>query len=224
MMDEETVVAKVADIMRILDDVKKYNSLGRALKWFVTVAVFVSILLLLGLVVVFDVGSLLDSFEGVLFVVFSLLLFLIPVGGLIASVRHFKRKLNVASSEEWKQELSQGFPAALKLLMELDWERTLDEIALGRLTYILYGLLKTVAYFIVVLFALELFGNLLVITLIGSINPVTVVFFGLLAFPVVFLVVGNDLLRRYKEIHTLDILLLDLRWFSHEVGRYEFEA
>jgi hypothetical protein len=160
----------------------------------------------------------------VLFVVFSLLLFLIPVGGIIAGVRYVKRKLNAASSEEWKQELSQGFPAALKVLMELDWERTLDEIAIGRLTYILYGLLKTALYFIVVLFALELVGNLLVIMLIGSINPVTVVFFGLLAFPVVFLLVGNDLLRRYKEIHTLDMLLLDLRWFSHEVGRYEFEA
>ena len=53
MMDEETVVAKVEEIMRILDDVKKYNSLARALKTFVGI-IFVSFLVLVGLFVFLD--------------------------------------------------------------------------------------------------------------------------------------------------------------------------
>ncbi len=223
MMNEEAVVAKVEEIMRIMDDVKKYNALARSLKGFAAIVIG-SILLLVGLVVGLDLVALLNTLDRVLFVVLSLLLFLIPVGGLIAGVLFVKRKVNAVGVEEWKEELSQGFPAALKLLIELDWERTVEEIVIGKLTYILYGLLKTVAYFVIALFALELSGNLLVILFMGSTDLLFVLFFGVLAFPVVFLIVGNDLLRRYKEIHALDMLLLDLRWFSNEFGRYEFKA
>jgi len=223
MMNEEAVVAKVEEIMRIMDDVKKYNALARSLKGFAAIVIG-SILLLVGLVVGLDLVTLLNTLDRVLFVVLSLLLFLIPVGGLIAGVLFVKRKVNAVGVEEWKGELSQGFPAALKLLIELDWERTVEEIVIGKLTYILYGLLKTVAYFVIALFALELSGNLLVILFMGSTDLLFVLFFGVLAFPVVFLIVGNDLLRRYKEIHALDMLLLDLRWFSNEFGRYEFKA
>jgi len=223
MMNEEAVVAKVEEIMRIMDDVKKYNALARSLKGFAAIVIG-SILLLVGLVVGLDLVTLLNTLDRVLFVVLSLLLFLIPVGGLIAGVLFVKRKVNAVGVEEWKGELSQGFPAALKLLIELDWERTVEEIVIGKLTYILYGLLKTVAYFVIALFALELSGNLLVILFMGSTDLLFVLFFGVLAFLVVFLIVGNDLLRRYKEIHALDMLLLDLRWFSNEFGRYEFKA
>ncbi len=223
MMNEETVVAKVAEIMRIMDDVKKYNALARSLKGFAAIVVG-SILLLAGLVVALDLGTLLSTLDRILFIVLSLLLFLIPVGGLIVGVLFVKRKVNAVCVEEWKDELSQGFPSALKLLIELDWERTVEEIAIGKLTYMLYGLLKTTAYFAITLFALEISGNLLVILFRGSTDFLLVFFFGLVAFPVVFMLVGKDLLRRYKEIHALDMLLLDLRWFSNEFGRYEFKA
>jgi F0F1-type ATP synthase assembly protein I len=221
MMDEETVVAKVEEIMRILDDVKKYNALARALKTFVGI-IFFSFLVLVGLVVGLDLANLINSMDHGLFLILSFGLLLIPISGLAAGVLYIKRKVNTASTEEWKEELSNGFPSALKLLMELDWERTVDEIAIGKLTYLLYGLLKTGVYFFVTLFALEIVGNMLLVLLVGNIDVVSALFFGLLTFPVVYMLVGNDLLRRYKEIHTLDMLLLDLRWFSKEVGRYEF--
>jgi F0F1-type ATP synthase assembly protein I len=223
MMTEESVVSKVEGLMETLDHVKRYNALARSLKKFAVVIAssFVIFLVLRGLVDFFDLSSMLDRpvFFSVLF-----LLILIPVVGIAAGVLIVRKSVNSVRTGEWKEELSHGFPSALKILQELDWDKTLDEISVGRLSYFLYGLLKTTAYWFVTFLALGLIG-----ATFAFFFPLRSPFFGgfflgLIALLIVFLILRNDLLRRYKEILSLDMLLWELRWFSLEFRRAEFQT
>jgi len=108
--------------------------------------------------------------------------------------------------------------------MELDWDKTLDEISMGKLSYTIYGLLKISAYWLVTFFGLQLVINALTLYFLN--RPVLLGSFLSVAFALilVLLVLGKDLLRRYKELHALDMLLLELRWFSLELRRAEFQT
>jgi len=110
------------------------------------------------------------------------------------------------------------------MLMELDWENIINEISIVKISYALYGLLKTAAYGLIIFFAVEIVGNTLVIAFFRSTSLSIAFLFGLLSLIIVILVVGRDLLRRYKEIEALNMLLLELRWFSLEFGRLEFQT
>lgn len=223
MLPEESVVSKVEELMETLDHVKRYNALARSLKKFAVVIAssFVLLFILRGIVDSFDLSSMLDRpvFLSVLF-----LLLLIPLVGIAAGVLIVRKSVNSVRTGEWKEELSHGFPSALKMLLELDWDKTIDEISVGRLSYFLYGLLKTAAYWFVTFFALGIIG-----ATFAFFFPLRSPFFGgfflgLIALLIVFLILRNDLLRRYKEILSLDMLLWELRWFSLELKRAEFQT
>ena len=89
----------------------------------------------------------------------SILLLLVPISGISAGVLLIRRRVNSIKIGEWKDELSNGFPSALKILLELDWDETFDEISAGRVGYALYGLLKAAAYWSITVFALGLLGK-----------------------------------------------------------------
>jgi hypothetical protein len=223
MIPEESVVSKVGELLETLDHIKKYNALANSLRSFgiVITTSFVIFFLLRGIIDLLNLGSTLDKplFLSVLF-----LSLLVPLAGIAAGVLIVRKKVNSVRTGEWKKELSNGFPSALKILMELDWEKTFDEISVGRLSYFLYGLLKTAAYWFVTFFALGFVGAAL-----AFFFPCGSPFFGgflaaLLALLIVFLILRNDLLRRYKEIRSLDLLLWELRWFSIELRRAEFQT
>ncbi len=110
-----------------------------------------------------------------------------------------KDKVNATKTGEWKEKLSGGFPSALEIVMELDWDKTLDEISMGKLSYTIYGLLKISAYWLVTFFGLQLVINALTLYFLN--RPVLLGSFLSVAFALilVLLVLGQDLLRRYKE-------------------------
>lgn len=223
MIPEESVVSKVEELMETLDHIKKYNALAGSLKKFgIVIAIsFVIFFILNGMIDFLDVSSMID--RPVFFLVLFLLL-LIPLVGIAAGVLLVRKKVNSVRTGEWKEELSHGFPSALKILMELDWDKTFDEISVGRLSYFLYGLLKTAAYWFVTFFALGFVGATFAF-LFSHGTPFFGGFLsGLLALLIVFLFLRNDLLRRYKEIRALDLLLWELRWFSLELRRTEFQT
>ena len=149
---------------------------------------------------------------------------LIPLIGLAIGVFYVRRQTNATKTGDWKEKLSGGFPAALEILIELDWDNTLDEISIGKLSYSIYGLLKTAAYWLVAFFGLQLAANIVTFfflhreLFLGTFVSVA------LALILVLLFLSSDLLRRYKEIHVLDMLLLELRWFSLEIRRAEFQT
>lgn len=223
MIPEESIVSKVEELMETLDHVKRYNALTRSLKKFAAVIAcsFIIFFVLRGLVDFFDLSSMLDR---PIFLLVLFLVLLVPLVGIAAGIMIVRKKVNSVRTGEWKEELSHGFPSALKILVELDWDKTIDEISVGRLSYFLYGLLKTAAYWFVTSFALGLIG-----AIFSFFCPLRSPFFGgffpgLTALLIVFLILRNDLLRRYKEIRSLDMLLWELRWFSLEFRRAEFQT
>jgi hypothetical protein len=222
-LSEENVVAKVAELMETLDHVKEYNALYRSFKTFALIVVG-------SLVIFLSIGASLNFLnfsvtpDNQEFFLVSLLLLLIPITGVSIGVLFISRRVKSVRTGAWKKDLEQGFPSALKILMEINWDETFDEISLGRVGYALYGLLKAAAYWIITLFIIGLIGN----SIFFLIHPQGGFFGGpllfLLSILIVFFFARPDLTRRYNEIRALDKLLWELRWFSNELGRAEFQT
>jgi hypothetical protein len=223
MMREESVVSKVEELMETLDNIKKYNALAQSLKKFAIIVVG-SITIFAVLAGVFEFLDLRLVLDKPVFLALALLSLLIPVTGIIAGVLFVRRKVSSVKTGEWKDELSHGFPSALKILVELDWEKTFDEISMGKLSYALYAFLKTAAYWAVSFFTLGFFGNIVIYLILQQVISSSGIIWGALAFIVVLLVLSNDIWKRYKEILALDMLLMELRWFSFEFRRAEFKT
>jgi hypothetical protein len=221
VMREENVVAKVAELMETLDHVKKYNALAGSFKRFAlivlgSIAVFLALgasLGFLNLVVTFDRPQLFVA---------SLLLLLVPITGIAAGVLFIRRRVNAIKNGEWKEELSHGFPSALKILLEMNWDETFDEISSGRVGYALYSVLKTAAYWVITVFAFGLLSNIVTFLILQKSGLFGSPILGLLSLLMVYLVLRKDLSKRYNEIRALDKLLWELRWFSLELRRAEF--
>jgi hypothetical protein len=219
-LTEENVVKKVAELMETLDQVKKYNAFTRSLKKFVLI-VLSSIIIFLAVAASVGFLNLVLPLERPQFIVIAILSLFIPIIGIGLGVFIIRKKVNAVKTGEWRDELSHGFPSALKILMELNWDSTFEEISSGRVGYAVYGILKAAAYWWVTFFALGLVGNLVSFIVLGQ--PVFGgSLSGLISFGIVYLLLRKDLSRRYKQIRALDNLLWELRWFSNELKRAEF--
>lgn len=221
MITEESVVSKVQELMETLDSIKRYNAFATSLKKFTLIIVgFMTVFtIIMGMVEFYNLKASLDN---PLFFVVSFLALLIPISGIVTGVLFVRRKVNSVITGEWKEELSHGFPSALKMLVELDWEMTFDEISLGKISYVLYGLMKAIAYWVVTFFTLRLLGTVLTLLVLQQVEHAGGFFWAALAISIVIFTLGNDLLKRYKEIQSLDMLLMELRWFSFEFRKAEF--
>ena len=213
MITEESVVSKVQELMETLDSIKRYNAFATSFKKFT--------IIILGFMTVFSIITgmfefygLRPSLDSTTFFSVSFLALLIPIIGIVTGVLFVRRKVNSVRTGEWKEELSHGFPSALKMLVELDWEMTFDEISLGKLSYVLYGLMKAAIYWVVTFSALRLLGTAVTLLVMQQAEFVGVFFWAVLALLIVIFTLGNDLLRRYKEILSLDLLLIELRWLA----------
>ncbi|MGA2682157.1 MAG: hypothetical protein ABSF44_10210 [Candidatus Bathyarchaeia archaeon] len=223
MMTEEKVISKVAELMETLDQVKKYNAFMRSLKDFVLI-VGGSIAAFLVLLTLFQIFDLDLNVNSSLFFAVAFLTLFIPVAGLLIGVLFVRKQLNMTQVGEWKEELSQGFSSALKILAEIDWDKTLDEIARGRLGYAIYGLVKAAAYLVITVFAFEFLWNGITILFLHQVIVFGIILVGLFAIMFVFMVLRSDLFNRYRELGKLDMLVSELRWFSLEFSRAEFQT
>jgi hypothetical protein len=223
VLSEESVVSKVSELMETLDQLKRYNVLARSLKKFALIVIG-SIAVFLVVAGLFTILRFEYSLTRPVSFVYGFIVLLIPLIGVGVGVNYVKKQVNQTKTGAWKTKLSEGFPAALEVILELDWEKTLDEIYAGRLSHMLYVLLKTGAYWIVTAFGLKLVANIATLYFFYTIIPISSLVTGLSALIIVLLVVGKDILRRCKEINSLDMLLLELRWFSLELRRAEFQT
>ena len=223
VLSEESVVSKVSELMETLDHIKRYNALSRSLKKF-SFIVIGSIAISLAVGISLSLSGFNLATKNPQSFLYGFMLLLIPLIGLAVGVFYVRRQVNATKIGEWKEKLSGGFPSALEMLMELDWDKTLDEISLGKLSYTIYGLTKTAAYWLVTFFGLQLVGNGLTLYFLHRAVVISTFVSVAFALILVLLLLGRDLLRRYKEIHALDMLLFELRWFSLEIRRAEFQA
>jgi hypothetical protein len=223
VLTEDNVVTKVAELMETLDHVKEYNALYRSFKTFALIVIgSLSVFLAIGASLNFlNFSATPGNHE---FFLVSLLLLLVPISGVTAGVVFIRKRIRSVKNGEWKKDLEQGFPSALKILLEINWDETFDEISLGRVGYALYGLLKAAAYWIITLFVIGLVGN----SIFFLIRHPEGIFYGpiwaLISLLAVYLLLRNDLSRRYNEIQALDKLLWELRWFSSELRTAEFQT
>ncbi|MCW3983899.1 MAG: hypothetical protein NWE96_07870 [Candidatus Bathyarchaeota archaeon] len=207
--------------METLDQVKKYNALSASLKKFALI-VGGSIIIFFAVAASIGFINLVIPLDRPHILLGAFLSLLIPIGGIAAGVFYIRKKVNSIKTGEWKAELSGGFPSAIKILTELDWDKTFDEISSGRVGYAIYSFMKIFAYWIITIFAVGLVGNVVSFLVLRE------AFFGgppllwLVSFLVVYLLLRKDFSRRYRQIRALDNLLWELRWFSVELRRAEF--
>ena len=220
-LTEETVVTKVAELLETLDQVKKYNALFHSLKRFALIVVS-SIVVFLAVGASFGFLNLVVTLERPQIFLFALLLLLIPISGVAAGVFYIRKKIGLVQDGAWREELSHGFPSALMILIELDWDKTFDEISFGRVGYTVYTLLKVAAYWVITFFAVGLLGNLVGFFLFHEVGLLSSPVLALITLLVVYLLLRKDFSRRYNQVRALDKLLWELRWFSVELRSAEF--
>jgi hypothetical protein len=220
-LTEENVVTKVAELLETLDQVKKYNALSNALKKFALIVIS-SLLVFLAVGASIDFLNLVATLERPQIVLYALLMLLIPISGVAVGVLYIRKKIGSVKADEWKEELSNGFPSALKILTELDWDRTFDEISFGRVGYAVYTLLKVVAYWVITFFTVGLIGNLVGFLVLHKVGVFGGPILGLISIIIVYVLLRKDFSRRYHQIRALDKLLWELRWLSVELRSAEF--
>ena len=239
MSGEAQVVAKVEELMRALDQVKRYRALSRLMVDFLVI-MLVSVAALLAWELGVDYYRLgngfgcyfappsqytctasMASFSSVLQGLAGLATLLIPAMGLLVGIFWVDRKLKGVKVEEWKEPLSQGFPGALKLLQELKWDTVLDDIRASKIGYSVYFAVKVVGYWILA-FVLLIFPYGLGLSFLHL--DVNLYAPALLSLVLVLALSGGDLQRKYRQVVSLDNLMWELRWFSSGFRSANFEA
>ncbi len=223
ILTEDKVAIKVTELMQTLDQVKKYKAIAKFLPKFAliigtTIGAFFSLLTL------FEILELEHLLNTTMFLVVAFLSLLIPIFGLLSGMYLMRKRIMNIPEGQWKTEITRGFASTLKILIDMDWDRTFDDISDGRLGYAVYGLIKTGTYFVVIVSAFELLWNGFTLILMQQIVMAGSIFWGLIGVLIVAVLLGKDLLRRYQELRSLDMLVWELRWFSLEFGRAEFKT
>ena len=230
-MSEEDVVAKVGDLMRTLDDVKRYRELAHGMVDFAAIIVG-SVIAVIALAMVqnsFEIAyGFPTSINGQALLLFAqplgaspwvlLAQIAILIGGLLLGILWVDRKVRRTRVGEWKETLDEGVPGALKLLSNIDWESLLGTVSLARVAYLFYALIKVVGYFLVATFLLSV-----AFLFSGFLAPaVTTYYVAFIALTVVLVFTRKSLAEGFRKLRSLDLLFWDLRWFSSEFKRAEF--
>jgi hypothetical protein len=219
-MAEENIVAKVAELMETLDQVKKYGVLARYFKKFSLIVVG-SILICITVNILLPFSGLLGEFDEFQRFFLTFPLVLIPITGVVVGILFVRRKIDAVKTGEWKDELSQGFPSALKILSEIDWDASFEVVSSGGLGYAMYSLVKGAAYWIITFFTLGFAFNLITYIVLHRIGALGYASFHF-SFLITFMYLGKDLSRRFNEIRAIDKLHWELRRFSYEFRSAEF--
>jgi len=222
-MTEDTVASKVAELMETMDQIKKYKVVTESLKKF-GIIVGGSVTVFFATLTLFEILEFDKVLNTTWFFVIASLSLLIPIAGLLGGMLFMRNQIKSVKEGEWRQEISKGFSSNLKLLIDMNWEKTLDDISNGRFGYAVYSLIKVGTYIIVAVSAFELFWNGLTLILFQSIVYTGAIFWGLFAILLVVIMLASDLVNRYRELRALDALVWELRWFSYEFGRAEFQT
>ena len=217
------MASKVAELMETLDQIKKYTAVTKSLKKFGLIVVG-SVTVFFAILTLFETLEVDHMLNTTWFIVVAFLSLLIPIAGLLGGMLFIRKQINSVKEGEWRKEISSSFSSNLKLLVDVDWAKTLDDISNGRFGYAVYSIIKFGVYIFVAVTAFELFWNGLTLILLDTIVSAGAIFWGLFAVLLVVLVLAKDIVQRYRELRSLDALVWELRWLSFEFGRAEFQT
>jgi hypothetical protein len=213
----------MTEFMTVLDQVKAYRELATAMADFVIIVVAT----LVAIEAVNIIVNLLNVFYGysIVYVGVSFVLpsysAIILFFGVILGVLWVRGKVGSVIIMQWKSTLDEGMPGALKLLQETNWEKTFSDIRFAKLGFVLYGVVKILAYWVLAFFFFGFLVGIIQNTLHLSFDPISMV-----VVPLVLVLVLSmkDLRYRYEQVGRLDSLLWELRWFDNDFRRADFQA
>jgi hypothetical protein len=224
---EEAVVEKVSSLMTALDDVNRYRELARAMVDFVAIiaASLILAILLNFAQDVYDVAfswtsgigpTLLGGMPASFLTEIGTVL--VPLGGLAVGSIWVGRRVGRIKAGEWKGTLTEGTPGAVKLLSGIDWNSVLSAVRVSRVAFLLYALVKVAGYTIFAMVLLFFASFFLPVPLL--VLPASYLFF--ISVTVVLLLTSKSLSEGLRRLMSLDQLFWDLRVFSTEFNRAEF--
>ncbi len=239
-MTEQTVVAKVEELMKSLDQVKRYKAFTRLMADFLIIFLS-SIVALFALELSVNTYKLVSGFSSyfaspnsfvttysptgtsspIFQLLIALFLFLMPAAGLLIGIFWVDRNLKQVKLNGWKDTLAEGFPGALKLLQELNWDSVLEDVRLSKISYAVYSVIKVIGYWVIAL-VLLVFPYTIGVSLI-HVN-VNLYFLLFISLALVLVLSRKDLQRRYRQVVSIDNLTWDLRWFSSEFKSAQFKT
>lgn len=141
--------------------------------------------------------------------------------GIVAALFWTNKRVKSVKGGDWRNTLTEGAPGAIKLLQELNWDNIYNDIRYAKLGFWLYGILKTVAYWLLTFFVSWVAAGYLSNIINWNIAPGVIALFSL---ALVLALSKNDLQKRFDQIGRLDALLWELRWFDNEFRRTDFKA
>ena len=239
MSGEAQVVAKVEELMKALDQVKRYRALSRLMVDFAAIMLATAVVLLSwelavnfyrlasGYFCYYSVPLLYtctpSSATGplVLQLLAGLSSLVIPAGGLLIGIFWVDKKLKQVRVEDWKESIKEGFPGAVKLLQDLKWDSILEDIRMSKIGYSIYFAVKVVGYWLFATILLSFPYALGISALHLEINLYIPAFLSLV---LVLVLSRGDLQRKYQQVVSLDNLMWELRWFSSGFKSAKFEA
>ncbi|XHH08894.1 MAG: hypothetical protein ACFCUE_15220 [Candidatus Bathyarchaeia archaeon] len=232
-MSEQTVVSKVEELMQSLDQVKRYKALSHLMVDFIVI-VLSSVAAFFALEIAVNFLHLSGAFEGYFEGLTTLttrslmstsqnnlFAFLIPGLGVLAGVAWVDHKLKKVEVNTWKSTMQEGFPGALKLLQDLDWNAVLQDIRTSKIVYALYSVAKVVGNWILAALILIIPVSLGLSFIHTTLN---MYLFAFLSLILALVLSRKNLQKKYQQITSLDALLWELRWFNSEFKTAEFQT
>jgi hypothetical protein len=238
---EADVTQKVEELLLALDQVKKYRALSRLMVDFGIIAL-ASIALLISSELSVNLYRLMSEFpcyygnlgmftctsmlsislvSPLLQLLAGLSIILIPAAGLLIGITWVDRKPKSYKGGQWKETLKEGFPGALKVLQNLDWDSVFDDMRVSKIGHSVYFVVKVVGYWLLTSIVLFFPYSLLVSGLHTEVNLYVL---ELVSVVLVLVLTRRDLQRRYGQVVSLDTLMWEFRWFSNEFRSAEFKA
>jgi hypothetical protein len=233
-MTEQDLVKKVEELMTLLDQIKIYRrSLSYIVDLIIAVLLITSIALLLLILIrvsfiAFGLFSTISGFTSAYGFSLSfqavLTLFLLPsLWAAVIGLLLIERKAKKIKTGEWAPLLEGDAPAAIKLLLEIDWESTFSGIMLMKwwlavktLNWILLGYIIILPVFQYLFLGLS-FLIPIRIDLTGSSSL-------FLATLIVLFINRKNIEDFYYNIKSIDLLMMDLRWLYNELKGARLEA
>jgi hypothetical protein len=216
---EEEISFKMKEFMTVIDQVKKYRTILGALP---DLAIIIG-LAIVGFIagnVFYHLGRVFSSQPNVAIAnTFSVLSI---ISGVAFGFFWVYRKMKRQKTGEWKKTLSEGAPGAIKLLQSINWEDTFRDIRYAKMGFWFYGILKTIALWLLTFGISLIAAGFLSPIIHWEINYTFVV--GLFSLALVLAINSNDYKRRFEQIGRLDALLWELRWFDNEFRRNPFQT
>lgn len=221
-MNEEDATAKVNELMINLDEVKKYKQLALS-TWRCVKYLLLATVTFLSIEIVYAFSGYFYGYYTNWFITMiggiNALFFLI---GLLVIAIYEDRKSTHYRPSDWSIHLTGGFPSALKLLSDYDWESIQQDIKYAKM-----GLLMAVIGNVAI-------ATILISTLIGVFSLFILSFtihvqldlsiIVLISIPLAIILFWKNIDRRMRAVWGMDYLASDLRWLYSELRGVEFEA